>query len=71
MEVTRSESRFILDDGLGGNISYDEALISSRYIKQDLLDFGFLMLIKSVSGRQLKLLFGWGICGTQSRVSYK
>ena len=32
-----------LDDGLGGNISYNEALISSRYIKQYLLDFGFLI----------------------------
>ena len=46
MEVTRSESRFILDDGLGGNISYIEALISSRYINQDLLDFGFLIADK-------------------------
>ena len=32
-----------LDDSLGGNISYNEALISSRYIKQNLLDFGFLI----------------------------
>ena len=32
-----------LDDGLGGDVSYDKALLSSRYIRQDLIDFGFLI----------------------------
>ena len=32
-----------LDDGLGGDVSYDNALLSSRYIRQDLIDFGFLI----------------------------
>ena len=32
-----------LDDGLGGNGSYNEALISSQFIRQDLIDFGFII----------------------------
>ena len=32
-----------LDHGLGGDVSYDKALLSSRYIRQDLIAFGFLI----------------------------
>ena len=30
-----------LDDGLGGNKSYEQALMSSRFIRQSLIEFGF------------------------------
>ena len=43
MEVKRSKCHFIFDDGLGGDVSYDKALLSSQYIRQDLIAFGFLI----------------------------
>lgn len=32
-----------LDDGIGGSVSYDQALISSKFIRNSLMEFGFLI----------------------------
>ena len=33
----------LLDDGIGGNTSYDLALETSRFVKASLIEFGFLL----------------------------
>ena len=34
-----------LDDGLGGSHTYEQALLSSKFVEQSLVEFGFLLSI--------------------------
>ena len=43
LEVQRSQGHHILDDGFGGDRSYQSALESSNFVKYSIQRFGFLL----------------------------